>query len=180
MNRLIPAVALVLALAIFFGYVSPTYSGSVVKTKATIEREQAALDAASLFAKKQNELASAKNAISPDNLAHLETLLPGSVDNVGLILDLTALAARSGVLLSNINVTPPASAAIASDAGTELSPIGSVDLTLTAAGSYGAFRSFLASIERSARLLDVSNLSLAGSETGVYTYSMTVRLYWLR
>src|SRR3989344_2756923 len=166
MNRLIPVAALVLAIAIFFGYVSPAYSGSVAEARATIKRVQAALDAAELFDQKQNELASAKNAISPDDLAHLETLLPSSVDNVQMILDLTALAARSGILLSNVNVAPLPAAA--TDPGTIVAPIGSVDLTLTATGSYGAFRSFLTGVERSARLLDLTNLSLTGSATGVY------------
>ena len=52
--------------------------------------------------------------------------------------------------------------------------------TLSAVGTYPSLKSFLAGVERSARLLDVQSLSVKGSETGVYTYEIKLRLYWLR
>jgi hypothetical protein len=41
-------------------------------------------------------------------------------------------------------------------------------------------QTFLTGIEKSARLLDVQDILVTGSDTGVYTYQMTMRLYWLR
>ena len=79
------------------------------------------------------------------------------------------------MVLSDIGVTPPAE-----DQAALQGSIGSVDLTLTATGTYKAFRTFLSGIERSARMLDVIRVSVRGSDTGVYAYSMTIRLYWLR
>jgi hypothetical protein len=103
---------------------------------------------------------------------------------VGLILDLDALAARSGLTLSSIDVsqaTPSDVGGSASDSGTPTaSPVGQVDLTLSAVGTYSALKSFLAGVESSERLLDVRQLEVKGSNTGVYTYNMLIRLYWLR
>ena len=38
----------------------------------------------------------------------------------------------------------------------------------------------MAGIEKSLRLLDVQDLVVKGSDTGVYTYQMHIRFYWLR
>ena len=99
---------------------------------------------------------------------------------MGLILDLNALAARSGISISNIDIltSPAESAKTSLPSGASL--IGSVDLSLSAVGTYPSLKSFLAGVERSARLLDVQSLSVKGSETGVYTYEIKLRLYWLR
>ncbi|MBI2025438.1 hypothetical protein HYT04_01465 [Candidatus Kaiserbacteria bacterium] len=59
-------------------------------------------------------------------------------------------------------------------------PIGSVDLSLSAIGTYSSLQAFLVGIENSARLIDVRDIVVKGSDTGVYTYQMTLRLYWLR
>jgi len=140
----------------------------------------------------------------------LEAFRPDGVDNVQLILDLDALAARSGVTLSNFDVsgqgdgeqtgpaaggtttgaagtpagaTPAGNSAGSLGGGLSLSagtPVDSIELTLTATGSYNAFRRFLGGIEQSLRPLDVVSLKVEPGETGVYNYDMTIRLYWLR
>lgn len=184
-DRILPLIALAIALGIFFTYVSPTWSGSIAATKAAIALNDKALAAASQYAEQQNALASARNAIDPANLARLATFLPDSVDNVGLILDLNALAARSGFSLANIDVISNTAAAAKAPAQQGLpaagaSPVGSIDLSLSAVGTYAALQAFLAGVERSARLLDVRDIVVKGSDTGVYNYQMALRLYWLR
>ncbi len=188
-TRVLPLIALFVAIGIFFLYVSPTWSGSISATKDAITQDDQALVAANQYAAQQNTLASARNAIDPADLARLSTFLPDSVDNVGLILDLNALAARSGFSLANIDVVSNSSSASASAAGTSpqqglpaagASPVGSVDLSLSAVGTYAALQAFLAGIERSARLLDMRDIVVKGSDTSVYNYQMALRLYWLR
>lgn len=184
-SRVLPLLALLAAAGIFFAYVNPTWTGGIAATKAAIASDDQALLAADTYARQQNALADARNKIDPADLARLNAFLPDSVDNVGLILDLNALAARSGLALSNIDVlsnTANASGANAPGAlpAAGANPVGSVDLSLSAAGTYTALQSFLAGVERSQRLLDVRDLVVKGSDTGVYAFQMTVRLYWLR
>jgi Tfp pilus assembly protein PilO len=181
-NHILPTLAFVVALGIFFVYVNPTWTGSIATARATIASDDQALTAASQYTAQQNELASAENAIDPTNLAELSTFLPDSVDNVGLILDLNALAARSGLSLSNIDVSANAgSTGTASGAlpTTATSPVNSADLSLSAIGTYPALQNFLQGVEKSARLLDAQDIVISGSDTGVYTYKMRLRLYWL-
>jgi Tfp pilus assembly protein PilO len=184
-SRVLPILALMFSVAIFFIYIQPTWDGSIATTKAAIAADDQALAAASAYVAQQNALIAARNAIDPADLARLQTFLPNSVDNVGMILDLNALAARSGMTLSNVDIS-----ATSNDNGSgnssngavpvSLDPVDSVDLSLSAAGTYAAFQTFLQGVEKSERLIDVRDLLVTGSDTGVYTYKMTLRLYWLR
>lgn len=186
-SRILPSLALLIAIGIFFVYVSPTWSGSIATAKATIASDNQALAAATEYASQQNQLATARDAIDPADLTQLTTFLPDSVDNVGLILDLNALAARSGLSFSNIDVAAESAStnsANSSAAGAvpvaNINPVGSVDLSLSAVGTYTALKTFLAGVEKSERLLDIQDLVIKGSDTGVYSYGMTIRIYWLR
>jgi hypothetical protein len=178
MNRLLPLLFLFIAIGLFFGYVSPELGGPVKEAKARIAADDAALAAATAYTAKENQLAAARDQIPADDLARLAELLPASVNNVQTILDLDNLATRSGFPLAAINVvTGGASTAqgVSTDQG-----LGSVDLSLSGSGSYSAFRTFLAGAERSERLLDLEALTITSSDSGVYNYTMTLRLYWLK
>ncbi len=182
-NRILPLLALFVSIGIFFGYIQPTWAGGIAHTKAAIAADDQALAAAQAYAKQQDTLIAALNAINPTDLARLATFLPNSVDNVGIILDLNALAARSGLSLANIDVSKNTASSLNSSNGAlpvSINPVDSVDLSLSASGTYAAFQAFLEGVEKSQRLLDVRELLVKGSDTGIYTYTMRLRLYWLR
>lgn len=181
-NRLIATLALLAALALFFGYVHPTWTVDIAEMNAAIASDEEALLAASQYRDRQNELLAARAAINPTDLEHLMTFLPDGAGNVGMILDLTALASRSGLSLSNIDVaTAGSSAGEAQNAsGQSASPVSSIDLSLSAVGTYASLHKFLDGLERSQRLVDVRTLAVSGSDSGVYTYQLTLRIYWLR
>lgn len=182
-SRIAPILAFVAALAIFFIYVNPTWGGSVTKLKAAIAADERALTAAKTYTSQQNELTSKENSIDPADIARLAVFLPDSVDNVRLILDLNTLAARSGVSLSNIDVSNASggtTAVVGAVPSVGQKPYSSVDISLSVVGTYTGFQTFLTGVEKSARLLDVRDLVIRGSDTGVYTYQMSIRFYWLR
>lgn len=193
MIRLLPIVPFLAALGLFFGYVHPTYTGSISALDSEIKSYDAALDAADRFREREAALSAERAAIPPEGLARLEAFLPDGVDNVQLILDLDALASRSGLSLTDFDVatgdvstdstSPNPGGAILPGEGVELGsaePVDSIDLSVTATGTYGSLRAFLTGVERSLRLLDLVELTVEDSETGVYSYDMTFRLYWLR
>lgn len=183
-SRILPLIALATAAGIFFAYVKPTWSGPIAAAKSAIELDKSALAAAEEYTIRQNALAAERANIDPGNLEQLTALLPDSVDNVGIILDLNALAARSGLSLANIDVVVADTDAKKSGSGalptSAANPVGSINISLTALGTFAAFQTFLEGLERSARLLDVQDIAVKGSDTGVYTYQIILRLYWLR
>lgn len=182
MNRIAPIFAFMIAVAIFFGYVYPTWAGSIANIKKSIITSESALEASDAYTARQNALATARDAIDPANLERLKVFLPDSVDNIGLMLDLDALATNTGIVLSDIDVASDVKTASMSDdvVGAAPDPVGSVDMSISAIGTYAALKAFLMSIENSARILEVRQISVKGSDTGVYTYQMKVRIFWLR
>lgn len=190
--RLLPLALVIGAIAIIFGYVQPTNNGSVAMLKTQIASLDTALAAARDFKNKEIELTRQRAALPQDQLARLAAYLPDNVDNVQLIVDMNALAARSGIVLSGFNISggtqnggtstgdesvSDGNGALALNTG---DPVESIELSVTATGSYNAFRTFLTGVESSLRQLDVVELSVQSSETGVYTYNITTRLYWLQ
>lgn len=181
-NPLLPIFSLIAAALVFFLYVGPTWRGPIAEAQTAIASDEQALAAAKQYATQQDSLDQAKNAINQSDLDRLTAFLPDSVDNVGIILDLNALAARSSIALSSINVSLTSGQQGGSSSGIlpSDSDIGSVDLTLSASGTFAALQEFLTGIEKSARILDVRQIAVHGSDIGVYGYQMTIRLYWLR
>lgn len=200
-SRIIPLLLVIGAIGLFMGYTQPTYGNSVTVLKEEIRSFETALSAAEQFKLKEAQLTQQRAALSQEQLDRLEAFLPDSVDNVQLIVDLNSLAARSGVQLSQFDIAevgddaraetsagqPAAGATTAPLAPTSAplalqssEPIEALELSVSATGSYAAFRTFLEGVEQSLRPLDVVELSVQDSETGVYTYDVTFRLYWLR
>lgn len=179
-SRTLPTLAILVSVLIFFGYTNPTYNGSIATAKAAIESNKNALKAAELYQENADKLAAEQAAMDQEALARLMIFLPDSVNNIGVILDVNALAARSGLVLSSANVSGSGKTSSEESSETSSNPVASVDLLLSAKGTYPAFRSFLSGLEASQRLIDVTDILVTGSDTGVYTYQMTLRLYWLR
>lgn len=183
-GRLLPVFLILIAIGIFAGYINPTYTGTILPLEAEIAQYNSTLSAAADFNKKEAQLAADRAAIPADSITRLEAFLPDGVDNVQLILDLNALAARSGVQLSNFSIKDSAASNGITSGGNLPLESGakatdSLDLSVTAVGTYSAFRTFLAGAELSLRPLDVVQLTVTPSATGVYTYNMTFRIYWL-
>jgi Tfp pilus assembly protein PilO len=177
-NPLFPIALILLAIGIYFIYVRPTYQTSVIEKQAEVAGYDQALAAAATYSTKENQLASERNAIPSAELARLETFLPDGADNVQIILDLDALAARSGLSLADFTTSAPGAidTSASARAGSQLSP---VELTVSATGTYGALRSFISGIEHSLRLVDLVSLTVKQSDSGVYSYQMVLRLYSL-
>lgn len=188
-NRLLPILLIVVSVVILAMYVHPTYTGDIATLSAEVTGYDAALESAKRFKEKEAQLSGQRSLIPPDQLTRLEAFLPDSVDNVQLILDLNALAARSNVRLSALTVASAPTVESSSDGMTQLplegqKPYEALQVSVTAQGTYGAFRTFLASAENSLRPLDITelNVSEGGVATipGSHTYAMTFRIYWLR
>lgn len=186
MSRILPIVAILIAIGLFFGYINPTRTGSIAATKAQIDSYESALEAAEHFKEREGELIIAQANIPSDGLARLAAFLPDGVDNVQIILDLNTLAARSGMTLSDFDTGSgnlPAAQGTPSDPSASLEsdgPVDSLEITVSATGTYASFRNFVDGVESSLRMLDIVSVSVDDSATGVYTYDMTIRLYWLR
>jgi Tfp pilus assembly protein PilO len=131
------------------------------------------------------------NDVEPQNLAKLERLLPDSVDNIRLILEIEKVALPYGMALRNVQYdatveqaaeAPPAPGEITS--GKEY---GTWELSFTVQGTYTNFVNFMRDLEKNLRIVDVTSVEFNSDRaaevpgfTSVYQYTVKIKTYWLK
>lgn len=181
MRLLFPVILVIAAIGLFVMYTNPTYQG-LKGAQAKVDAYDDALDKSQELKALRDKLQSARNAFSPQDEQKLVRLLPDQVDNIRLIIDINNIAARRGLVLSNValgEVSQSSAAAHNLAVGPSSDPIGSVSLGFSVTASYEDFLAFLQDLEHSLRILDVEKLSFGGGQDGKYSFNFTIRTYWL-
>jgi Tfp pilus assembly protein PilO len=182
MKTLLPLLFVIIAGGLFFAVINPMYTDiKVLKTEeATYD---SALNRSRELQSVRDQLLARYNTFSQDNLARLQKLIPDTIDNVRLILDLDSMASRYGMHVRNVSLNSNASAASRA-AGGQVGPGDArydfVTLSFVVSGNYDTFRAFLADLESSLRLVDISSISFAATPTGIYEYTVGIKTYWLK
>lgn len=185
-NRLVILIELLLVVGLYFGYIQPTYSNSIVPLNTEISQVEAAQKSAKQYVGQEASFEGQFHSTSQQDSARLNTFLPSLSRKAHFLYDVNTLAANSGFILNkygekdqNVNQN-----------GTQNhSALRTMTITLSGTGSYQSFRTFLAGLERSLRLVDVksikvttatNNASTSGTKVTKYAvYSMTLTVYWL-
>lgn len=131
------------------------------------------------------------NSISQEDRARLDKMVPNTVDNIRLIIDLNNVAARHGFSLKNIQ-------AIVNVEDTRLPPpimnqernqeslmianqvLDTVKVSFSVTAPYQQVVSFLQDLEADLRISDLTKLSVKVNENGTYDFSVEITTYWLR
>lgn len=179
MKLFTPILFVLIAIALFFWYVDPTY----VRVQELLA-QQSQLDQALTRSKElqdeRDKLLARYNTFPQTDLNELQKLVPDHLDNVRLILDLDSMASRYGMRVRGVAIEGDTSRVQTGELGPNASAYESVVLSFTVTGTYDTFRSFLGDLERSLRLVDVVGLEFRATDTGVYDYTFRIRTYWLK
>ncbi len=181
MRLLLPVILVIAAIGLFVMYTNPTYQG-LKGMQAEVSAYNDALDKSQELKGLRDKLQSARNAFSPQDEQKLIRLLPDQVDNIRLIIDINNIAARRGLVLSNValgEVSQSSAAAHSLAVGPSSDPVGSVSLGFSVVATYEDFLAFLQDIEHSLRILDIEKLTFGGGQAGTYSFDLTIRTYWL-
>jgi Tfp pilus assembly protein PilO len=186
MNLITPIILIIISFAIFFGYVDPNYRGSGDETNRSIKSLQAedaqyqeALNNTTEIRKKREALIDKRGQISAEDLLRLEKLLPDNVDNIKLVIDMNNIAENHGLVLKSIKLDTEAKLD-PNKLGQDNSKYGVVGLSFSVSSSYDNFQNFLNDLEKSLRLVEITDLTVAGNDTGVYDFSIGLKTYWLK
>lgn len=201
MNRNITAVILiVIALGIYFTYTQGLINQAEA-IKSVNDQYASAIANAEQLIKVRDQVLQAYNNISPTDRANLDKMIPSTVDNIRLIIDLNSVALRHGFSLKDITAAaasddstsapapapaaPAASTGGAPAAGSSLPTLSTptldtVNVSFSVTAPYNQFISFLQDLEASLRIMDLTSLTLTGSDTGTYTFQVGLTTYWLR
>lgn len=187
MNKNITAVILIiLAGGIYFTFTSNRLTE--LKAIQTVnDQYQEAIKNSENLIKVRDEVNAKYSSISIEDRERLNKLLPSTVDNVRLIIDVKDnIASKHGLLLKGIKTTSPEATmalnAPANRGGAPSTPssYGTVTLSFDVTTTYETFLSFLNDLESSLRIMDVSKLSVKSNPNGQYDFSVEIKTYWLK
>lgn len=177
MNGLITPIFLLIASAgLFFGYVDGALTAYKAKASELAQYETA-LDKATKLDYRKEELRGEANAISEADRTRLSKMLPSTVDSVRLIIELDGIAARYGLSLKNVVVNKADGKQVL---GTS-NPFGVLSMSFDVNAGYSTFLNFLRDLERNQRIADIDSLSVkTDDKSNIYTYSVSLKTYWLK
>jgi len=199
MKYLTPIILILLAIGIFFVLIDPKYKEIQTLQAEVVENEKTLLLARRLT--EQREVLRQKyNLISEDEKDYLAKLLPDTVDNVRLIIDINAIAQQFGIVIRNVSINSEVEEGIQTgkiiEQGSSFeglteensvkyvdkSKIGVISFSFSVAAKYDVFIEFLKQLEESLRIVDIRNIEITRSATeGVfYDYKVTMDTYWLK
>jgi len=190
MSNILGIILMAASIWTFFGFVDNHY-----QTVKSLKAEEAEYSAALLKANEidvvRRQLVSKYATFSQSELSQLEKMLPDSVDNVRLIIDINNIASRYGMFIRDIQIEHQSDSSAGSgsqnfspNSGVS-SPTGapkydSILFNFSIAGSYENFKNFMNDIERSLRIVDVVSVDFKATKENFNTYQVSTRTYWLK
>ena len=189
------AILIGISVTVFLFFTKSLYTSvQDLRTQQSIYNE--ALNNSKDLENERDKLTAKYNTISLDDLARIKKLLPDSVDNIRLILEIERLALPYGMVLKDVqyNVTQSVAAtngAVASGAsGREQAKggYGSWDLEFSVTGTYNNFINFTKTLENNLRIVDISSIQFASasgiglnkSGPEIYRFAYKIKTYWLK
>lgn len=194
MNRNITAlILLILAGGIYYTFTKGQLDQARA-VKAVNAQYASALDNANELIKVRDQVLQRYHSISDLDRDRLDKMIPSTVDNIRLIVDLNNIAAKRGISLKNIKAsaagsdqngpsgvaTVPAPGAPSPTGGISEPKLDTVTVTFSVEAPYLEFIGFLQDIEANLRIMDVTKLSLTTADSGVYDFNVELKTYWIR
>jgi Tfp pilus assembly protein PilO len=180
MKNLMPLVFIVVSVGIFFVYIDPLYKEIQGFQKTIIEQEDMLVKAQELRQKRE-QLQQKYNDIGEEDRERLEKMIPNTVDNVQLILDINNIASDFGIAITDIGVTEESegggTSQITENTGEKY---GTIELSFSVSATYETFKRFLETLEDSLRLVDVTSFTVNAGDQVFYNYTVNLQTYWLR
>lgn len=193
MNRIaFQVVLVVVSVALFFAFSNPLYTNSagddpkewgIQRLKQEIDTYNNAIDTSEQLVAQKASLIAKRDSIDPKNRERLERLLPDTIDNIRLIIDINNIAKPYGLVLKNLQLAgAEKNGAKGDSAGVAIGgndTIGSVTMQFSVTARYPVFKQFLRDLQNSLRLVDVTDVKITGGTKDFYDYSVTLKTYWL-
>jgi hypothetical protein len=105
MRFLLPTLFIVAAVTLFVGFTNPIY-GEVQELNIQAQSYEEALANSRLLQVRRDELTQTYNSFPQASLQALNTMVPNSVDNIGLIQEVQRIALGLGIIVKNVNFDP--------------------------------------------------------------------------
>ncbi|MDO8493460.1 MAG: type 4a pilus biogenesis protein PilO [bacterium] len=174
-NILLPIIIAGASLGLFYMETSQILDRIVVveATRASLAQAVKSNDQFQALLKEKNIIF---NQIDETKKEQLKKMLPDSIDNVRLIIDINKIASDFGMTIRNISIRGGDQTSL----GPDSRPFGVATLGFSVSGPYKTFLRFITALETSLRLIDVTSLSFTAGEKDQYEYNVEIKAYWLK
>lgn len=191
---IIPFVLIGIAVTTFFMFTNPIYK-DISELRTEVASYNEALGNSKALENERDKLTAKYNSIDPDNLTKLQKLLPESIDNIRLILEIEKIALPYGMVLKDVKyntvekntgtITPIQGGTAAVSVNKDY---GVWNLEFSTEGSYNNFINFTKDLENNLRIVDISSIDFISTDTRVssatsipfYKYNFKIKTYWLK
>ena len=193
MNRNVTAtILIVLAVGIYFTFTQAKLA-EVKEVQKLNDQYTQAISNADQLVKVRDSVVKDYNALSANDRERLDKMVPNTVDNIRLIIDLNSVALQHGFSLHNIKAAASADAtkqmpssvqqgsAGGVKAGTIPTPtLDVVSVSFSVTAPYQQFIDLMRALEANLRIMDVTRLTVSANQSGSYDFSVELKTYWLR
>jgi len=192
MNRNITAtILIVISVAIYLTYTSGVW-GEASAVKDVNDQYSSAIAGAEKLVSVREKILKDYNNVSATDRDNLDKMLPDTVDNIRLVIDLNNIAMQHGFALKGITASTKTDGTSGSNTnggnfnragsiGNIASPtLDTVAVSFSVSAPYQQFISFMQDIEANLRIMDITHLSVSANDTGTYDFSVQLNTYWLR
>jgi Tfp pilus assembly protein PilO len=104
------------------------------------------------------------------SLLKIESALPRQSSLPELLNFLQKASSQTGLSLSGLSPF--------STAPTKEGNLGETKLNLAVVGTYSAFKDFISVLEKSARFIEVDNISFSSPKEGLFTFNISLKVYF--
>lgn len=206
MRWLLPLILIGGGIAGFLLVTQPIYEeASSLKIEA--DKYNEALSNAKILQQERDRLTEKFNSLNPEDLARLEKIVPDSVDNIKLILEIQEVAQERGILVKNVEFEPEQfleqdPSQTENNTTNQRQQTGNLrrpgavsnldydvyDIEFSIEGKYPAFVEFMKLLEKSLRVVDVRAISFTPGTsedrdkiyTDNYRYTFRINTYRLK
>lgn len=185
MRIILPIAMIVAAVGVFFGYIDGQYD-AVTQLRAESAQYQEALDKSEELQQVRDRLNATYRTFTLDDLDRLFAVLPDSQDHIRLALNIDTIAKQNGVSISTLTLgtgeSDTSSQEDEDDNGNDqLLQLESEVIQFSVVGSYASLIGFLQDLEKNLRIVDITEFTFeAADEEGEPSYSLGLRIYWLK
>lgn len=189
MKTWIPFILILASVGIFFVVIDPQYD-EIKELKFEREDNEATIRLAKELESKRGQLHADFNKISNEDREHLQKLLPDTVDNVRLILDINNISETFGIAIRDISIESEEGSNGEGDSGDfvdntvidNTASVGTITLGFSVSATYDTFKALMEDLENSLRVVDIRTLTIggAGTENIFYDFDVVLDTYWLR
>lgn len=173
-------ILVVLAIGLFFTFTNPQYqavqglSSELAEYRAVLKNAEAITEMKILLADRYDEVPEVE-------IERLSKVLPDTVDDIRLALDIDAIASRYGLSIKNVSVdgNNNDNSKVVIEPQTGL-PYDKVEVSFSFISGYDNFKKFMSDIEDSLRITDIKSVSFKTSDAGIYDHQVSVETYWLK